>query len=133
MAMFNKQEQVRCIKNQLVLRVQPDEGVSLSFGAKVPGMRMRLEEVAMDFNYGHSFAGASPEAYERLLLDAMLGDPTLFIRSDEVEYAWRIITPLLKAWQSPSPPHLPNYDAGTWGPLEADALIAQTGGKWRRL
>ncbi len=133
MAMFGRIEQMVERANQLVLRVQPDEGVSLSFDAKVPGMRMRLEPVKMDFRYGSSFGGDSPEAYERLLLDAMLGDSTLFIRADEVEYAWKLITPLLEKWPSQPVPDFPNYEAGTWGPAQADAFIAETGHTWRRL
>ncbi len=133
MALFKDAEQVPDEPNMLVLRVQPDEGISLSFDAKVPGMRMRLGQVKMDFRYGSSFGGETPEAYERLLLDAMLGDSTLFIRSDEVEYSWRLIDPLLREWQGTPPPAFPNYEAGTWGPAEADRLFEGTGTGWRRL
>lgn len=133
MAMFKNAEQVPDEPNMLVLRVQPDEGIALSFDAKVPGMRMRLGQVKMDFRYGSSFGGETPEAYERLLLDAMLGDSTLFIRSDEVEYSWRLIDPLLSEWKRSPGPQFPNYDAGTWGPAEADKLFEGTGAKWRRL
>ncbi len=87
--------------NQLVLRIQPNEGASLTFEAKVPGSRRRLQEVRMDFRYGTAFAVPPPEAYERLLLDVMLGDPTLYTRTDEVESAWRFITPILDAWNQP--------------------------------
>jgi glucose-6-phosphate 1-dehydrogenase len=133
MAMFRGAEQVPDEPNMLVLRVQPDEGISLSFDAKVPGMRMRLGQVKMDFRYGSSFGGEAPEAYERLLLDAMLGDSTLFIRSDDVEYSWRLIDPLLAEWQRTPAPEFPNYDAGTWGPAEADRLFQGTNHTWRRL
>jgi glucose-6-phosphate 1-dehydrogenase len=119
--------------NQLVLRIQPNEGASLTFEAKVPGSRRRLQEVRMDFRYGTAFAVPPPEAYERLLLDVMLGDPTLYTRTDEVESAWRFITSILDAWQAPDAPPPVNYVAGSWGPAEADALIARDGARWRRL
>ena len=119
--------------NQLVLRIQPNEGASLTFEAKVPGSRRRLQEVRMDFRYGTAFAVPPPEAYERLLLDVMLGDPTLYTRTDEVESAWRFITSILDAWQQPTAPPPVNYVAGSWGPPEADALIARDGARWRRL
>ncbi|HSW46023.1 MAG TPA: glucose-6-phosphate dehydrogenase [Phycisphaerae bacterium] len=133
MAMFAEMEEVPSTVNQLVLRVQPDEGISLSFQAKVPGMRMRIRPVKMDFRYGTSFGGDSPEAYERLLLDAMLGDATLFISDEEVDYAWRLINPLLESWRQAPPPQFPNYAAGTWGPAEADTLFTTPGYGWRRL
>ena len=119
--------------NQLVLRIQPNEGASLTFEAKIPGSRRRLQEVRMDFRYGTAFASPPPEAYERLLLDVMLGDPTLFTRTDEVESAWRFVNAILDAWEQPGavPPVV--YPAGTWGPPEADALIARDGMAWRRL
>ena len=118
--------------NQLILRIQPNEGASLAFQAKVPGSRRRLQEVRMDFRYGTAFASPPPEAYERLLIDVMLGDPTLFTRTDEVDSAWRFINPILEAWgQGVSPPE--NYKAGTWGPDAADELIERDGSHWRRL
>jgi glucose-6-phosphate 1-dehydrogenase len=120
--------------NQLVLRIQPNEGASLAFEAKIPGSRRRLQEVRMDFRYGTAFAVPPPEAYERLLLDVMLGDPTLFTRTDEVESAWRFITSILEAWQDPQAPPPLTYVAGSWGPdAAADALIAPAGARWRRL
>ncbi len=119
--------------NQLVLRIQPNEGASLTFEAKVPGSRRRLQEVRMDFRYGTAFAVPPPEAYERLLLDAMLGDPTLYTRTDEVESAWRFITAILDAWQQPSAPPPAEYVAGSWGPEAADAFIGADGARWRRL
>jgi len=119
--------------NQLVLRIQPNEGASLTFEAKVPGSRRRLQEVRMDFRYGTAFAVPPPEAYERLLLDVMLGDPTLYTRTDEVESAWRFITAILDAWQQPDAPPPVTYVAGSWGPEAADPLIAAAGARWRRL
>ena len=117
--------------NQLVLRVQPDEGITLRFGAKVPGPSMQLRSVNMDFYYGSSFLVESPDAYERLLLDCMLGDRTLFMRADEVEQAWTFVTPLFEAWARAQPP-FPNYAAGTWGPAAADQLIRRDGRHWHR-
>jgi glucose-6-phosphate 1-dehydrogenase len=119
--------------NQLVLRIQPNEGASLAFEAKIPGSRRRLQEVRMDFRYGTAFAVPPPEAYERLLLDVMLGDPTLFTRTDEVESAWRFITQILEAWDKPDQPCPTTYVAGSWGPEEADELLKPDAAKWRRL
>jgi glucose-6-phosphate 1-dehydrogenase len=119
--------------NQLVLRIQPNEGTSLAFEAKIPGSRRRLQEVRMDFRYGTAFAVPPPEAYERLLLDVMLGDPTLFTRTDEVESAWRFTTQILDAWQKPDAPCPVTYVAGSWGPAEADELLKADGASWRRL
>jgi glucose-6-phosphate 1-dehydrogenase len=117
--------------NQLVLTVQPDEGVSLSLGAKIPGPRMRIRPVNMEFRYGTSFLSESPEAYERLILDAMRGDASLFTREDEVRAFWEICDPILKAW-SAMPGPLPAYAAGSAGPPEADALLGPPA-KWRGL
>jgi glucose-6-phosphate 1-dehydrogenase len=117
----------------LAIRIQPDEGISLRFDAKVPGPTMTLRPVTMDFRYGSTFGGSGPEAYERLILDAMLGDPTLFARADEVSAAWRFITPILEDWAKAPPPHFPNYAAGTWGPPEANELVERDGRAWRRL
>ncbi len=116
--------------NALVLRIQPDEGVSLRFGAKVPGQAFQVRDVLMDMSYGSSFLEEAPEAYERLLLDAMVGDPTLFIRSDEVDLAWQICEPILHAWQD-RPVPLAGYAAGSWGPRQADQLIQRDGRQWR--
>ncbi len=115
----------------LVLRVQPDEGITLRFGAKVPGQTFRVRSVSMDFFYGAAFLEETPEAYERLLLDALLGDQTLFIRSDEVAQAWRIVDPVLEAFEEGDVP-LARYEAGTWGPEEADDLLRRDGRGWRR-
>ncbi|HEY3630169.1 MAG TPA: glucose-6-phosphate dehydrogenase [Jatrophihabitantaceae bacterium] len=115
--------------NQLVIRVQPDEGVTLKFGSKVPGTQMEVRDVAMDFLYGEAFTESSPEAYERLILDVLIGDATLFPRNDEVEASWRVIDPLEEFWAD----SLPNlYRAGEWGPKEADEMLARDGRQWRR-
>jgi glucose-6-phosphate 1-dehydrogenase len=119
--------------NQLVLRIQPNEGASLTFEAKVPGSRRRLQEVRMDFRYGTAFAIPPPEAYERLLLDVMLGDPTLYTRTDEVQSAWRFASAILDAWKQPDAPAPVSYVAGSWGPEAADALIAADAARWRWL
>ena len=120
--------------NVLTMRVHPNEGISLRFEAKMPGPDLRTRTVDMDFSYGSSFGVTSSDAYDRLLIDCMLGDQTLFTRSDEVEEAWRIVTPALMAWEAPSDPALvPQYEAGTWEPAEAELLINRDGRKWRRL
>ena len=120
--------------NVLVIRIQPDEGISLRIQAKLPGAALRIEPVKMDFAYGTSFGKASPEAYERLLLDAMSGDATLFARRDEVEHAWEFVDRIEHAWhEQSSPPPLCAYASGTWGPAEADALLERDGRTWRRM
>ncbi len=117
--------------NTLVLRIQPDEGISLEFGAKVPGEKFHIRSVAMDFSYADAFAGTeAADGYERLIHDAMVGDATLFIRSDEVEQAWRIVDPYLEAWSEPGGALHP-YPAGTWGPHMADLLVERSGDEWR--
>jgi glucose-6-phosphate 1-dehydrogenase len=119
--------------NLLIVNVQPDEGISVRFEAKLPGTRMQLAPVMMNFRYGTAFGGPVPEAYETLLLDAMLGDPTLFARHDFVEASWALITPLHEAWHAENAKALPTYEAGEWGPDEADALMAREGRRWRTL
>jgi len=119
--------------NLLVIRVQPDEGIMLRFGAKVPGLGMDIRAVTMDFTYGSSFSVDSPDAYETLILDALQGDASLFTRADEVEQAWGIVDPIVDAWADEEAPDLPNYDAGTWGPATADELLARDGRRWRRI
>jgi glucose-6-phosphate 1-dehydrogenase len=128
---FRSEGSVGVQPNQLVLTMQPNEGVSLSLGAKIPGSRMRIRPVNMEFLYGTAFMSQSPEAYERLILDAMRGDATLFTRNDEVERQWSIIDPILTTWQEGVPP-MAQYEAGSPGPPEADGLVGE-GRHWRRL
>src|SRR4051812_21207773 len=130
--LFNK-ETITLDENVLVVRIQPDEGISLRMQAKIPGISLRIEPVKMDFHYGTSFGKPSPEAYERLLLDAMSGDATLFARRDEVEEAWAFIDPIEEEWKSQGSKGLYFYSAGSWGPDEADELLARDGRAWRRL
>ncbi|MEP6709042.1 MAG: glucose-6-phosphate dehydrogenase [Verrucomicrobiota bacterium] len=131
--LFNKESQA-LDQNVLVIRIQPDEGISLRMQAKMPGTSFRIEPVKMDFHYGTSFGKASPEAYERLLLDAMSGDATLFARRDEVEQAWAFIDMIEHAWAAKeNAPGLFTHPAGSWGPDEADELLARDGRAWRRL
>jgi glucose-6-phosphate 1-dehydrogenase len=116
----------------LAFRIQPDEGISLSFSTKRPGMNLDLQPVRMDFDYGESFQGRLPEAYERLILDALRGDSTLFMRSDELEAAWEFVTPILEAWAKAPSPDFPNYAAGSWGPRAANELMNHCHGAWRK-
>jgi glucose-6-phosphate 1-dehydrogenase len=117
-------------QNALVIRVQPDEGVTMRFGSKVPGTSMEVRDVTMDFGYGHAFTESSPEAYERLILDVLLGEPSLFPVNAEVEQSWKILDPVLDYWASHGRPE--TYKAGTWGPSSADHMMARTGRVWRR-
>ena len=117
-------------KNALVIRVQPDEGVTIRFGSKVPGTAMEVRDVTMDFGYGHAFTESSPEAYERLILDVLLGDPPLFPRHEEVELSWKILDPITAYWARRGQPE--QYRSGTWGPASADAMMARDGRAWRR-
>ncbi len=116
-------------QNAIVIRVQPDEGITLRFGSKVPGAQMEVRDVTMDFGYGSSFTEASPEAYERLILDVLLGDPPLFPRHEEVESSWRILDPLMRHWAKSGKPEA--YPAGTWGPPSADRMLERDGRTWR--
>jgi glucose-6-phosphate 1-dehydrogenase len=118
-------------QNALVIRIQPDEGITVRFGSKVPGSAMEVRDVNMDFAYGESFTESSPEAYERLLLDVLVGDPPLFPRQQEVELSWRILDPIEEFWASHLKPD--QYAAGTQGPASADELLARDGRVWRRL
>ena len=127
---FDADESRELRPNTLVLRIQPDEGVALRFGAKVPGQAFKVRDVLMDMSYGSAFLEEAPDAYERLLLDAMVGDPTLFIRSDEVDQAWQIVDPIQHAWAERATP-LAGYAAGTWGARQADQLIERDGRQWR--
>jgi glucose-6-phosphate 1-dehydrogenase len=126
---FDATDTVELGANQLVVRVQPDEGVTLRFGSKVPGSAMEVRDVSMDFLYGESFTESSPEAYERLILDVLLGDATLFPRNEEVDASWRVIDQLEAFWAG-KPPE--KYRAGEWGPLAADEMLASDGRVWRR-
>jgi glucose-6-phosphate 1-dehydrogenase len=117
--------------NTLIFRIQPDERISLRLSVKRPGMRLDLHPVEMDFAFQEGFAVPMPEAYERLLLDALRGDPALFMRSDEIEAAWEFVTPILDWWQAHPPEDFPNYAAGTWGPDVAGCLFREPGTRWR--
>jgi glucose-6-phosphate 1-dehydrogenase len=119
--------------NLLAIRIQPDEGIMLRFGAKVPGLGIDVRSVTMDFTYGSAFTVDSPDAYETLILDALLGDASLFTRADEVEEAWSIVDPVIDAWAEEGPPDFPNYESGSWGPEAADHLLARDGRRWRRI
>ncbi|HYH13521.1 MAG TPA: glucose-6-phosphate dehydrogenase [Thermomicrobiales bacterium] len=129
--MFESIGNVDLTPNVITMRIQPDEGIALKFAAKVPGPNTQLRPVRMDFLYGQSFGEAGPDAYERLLLDAMLGDPTLFARRDEVETAWSLMQPVLDGWEELPVPIYP-YESGTWGPSKSDALMQRDNRVWRR-
>jgi len=127
--LFKDQESGGIEPNVLALRIQPDEGISLKMTSKTPGSVVTLQPVVMEFRYGTSFGAEPPEAYERLLLDCMIGDPTLFTRRDEVEAAWQIVDRIIAAWQGPEAPPVHEYEAGTWGPAAAERILE----RWRRL
>jgi len=130
-ALFAADQTATLGENALVIRVQPDEGVTMRFGSKVPGVGMNVRDVTMDFGYGHAFTEASPEAYERLILDVLLGDPPLFPRHEEVELSWKILDPIEEFWaKQPGQPE--QYRPGTWGPDSADKMMAIDGRAWRR-
>jgi glucose-6-phosphate 1-dehydrogenase len=119
--------------NTLKMRIQPDEGIALTFGAKIPGPTTNVKRVEMNFSYAEAFGKSSANGYERLLLDAMLGDGTLFAHRDGVEATWALMTPILEAWARQKPTDFPNYEAGSWGPPAADALIKRDKRKWHKL
>jgi len=117
-------------ENALVIRVQPDEGVTMRFGSKVPGPAMQVRDVTMDFGYGHAFTEDSPEAYERLILDVLLGEPPLFPRQREVELSWEILDPIVSHWEASGQPE--QYGPGSWGPSSSDEMLERDGRSWRR-
>jgi glucose-6-phosphate 1-dehydrogenase len=129
--MFSGLANDRLSGNSIVIRIQPDEGISLRFNSKIPGSAMRMRPVTMDFRYGAAFGGRLVEAYTRLLLDCMLGDPTLYSRGDSLEMAWSLITPIMDGWKSNAQSRVYPYASGTWGPSEADALLQADGRRWR--
>ena len=133
MQVFKRVSPTPVAPNLLIINVQPDEGISVRFEAKLPGTRMQLAPVMMNFRYGTTFGGAVPEAYETLLLDAMLGDSTLFARHDFVEASWALVTPVHEAWAASGGDGPTSYEAGEWGPEAADALMARDGRRWRTL
>ena len=131
--MFSLPEGQDVEPNTLAIRIQPKEAIALRFGVKVPGVQVRLASVDMDFDYCDAFGADTHEAYETLLLDCMLGEATLFTRSDEAEAAWTIVDPVIAAWAAKPPEHFPNYAAGSWGPAVADEFIGRIGERWREL
>lgn len=133
LALFGQRNLAGEAPNVLVIRIQPNEGITLFLGAKVPGNAMRIEPVEMRFNYAEAFGGEPPEAYERLLLDCLMGDATLFTRSDEVEEAWRLTQGIIDAWEGQDFQNLPVYEAGTQGPHGADDFIQDEGRQWRKI
>jgi glucose-6-phosphate 1-dehydrogenase len=120
----------RLSRNHLVLHIQPDEGITMRFGAKIPGPILKIGAVDMNFDYEDYFGNTPSTGYERLLHDCMVGDATLFQRADQVEAAWSVVAPVQAAWNSGPPPAFPNYKAGTWGPKEADEMLARDGREW---
>ena len=118
--------------NVLVVRIQPDEGISLTFEVKPPGPDICVSPLSLDFNYEEGFGSAPPEAYETLLEDCIEGDSTLFTRHDWVESAWSLMDPIIQAWRRTAPKDFPNYEAGSWGPKEADEFMQRDGRRWRR-
>jgi glucose-6-phosphate 1-dehydrogenase len=131
--LFRKTKIADLQTNRLVIHIQPDEGISLRFGAKIPGPVMQLGLVNMEFDYARDFGRSHSTGYERLLYDCMIGDATLFQRADMVEAGWRVIQPILDVWSAVPAKQFPNYAAGTWGPSEADALLARDGRAWRKI
>jgi glucose-6-phosphate 1-dehydrogenase len=129
-ALFRGTSVEKLSANRLVINVQPDEGIRLHFGAKIPGEVMRIGTVEMDFNYAEHFGTEPATGYERLLYDAVQGDQTLFQRADQVEAGWSVVQPVLDVWQALPPRNFPNYAAGSWGPREADLLLERDGRRW---
>ncbi len=131
--LFNYKPEVPLEPTVLTIKVQPEEGLSMRIACKLPGPKVRIYPVKMEFNYASSFGVTSPEAYERLILDVLAGDATLFMRRDAVEAAWQWVMPILDSWNKDRALHLPEYQCGTWGPVEADRLMEQDERVWRTL
>jgi len=131
--LFNSNPDMQLEPTVLSVRVQPEEGLAMRIASKLPGPKIRIYPVKMEFNYASGFGASSPEAYERLILDVMAGDATLFMRRDQVEAAWQFVTPVLERWEKVGVRDLPEYQCGTWGPVEADRLIEPDGRFWRSL
>ena len=129
--LFNTRQDRQLEPNVLTIRIQPNEGYALKMSSKVPGPQVDVEPVLMDFTYSEGFGGTSPEAYERLLLDVMVGDATLFMRRDQVEASWKFIAPILDRWAALGDVAIPRYSAGSWGPDAADTLTVARNVKWR--
>ena len=130
--LFSGDAQFDTIPNSLVIQVQPDEGMTLIANSKVPGLETRMQPVKLHFRYATTFGSNTPEAYERLIVDAIVGDSTLFIRGDETEASWKLVTPLLQYWEEQGNEGLASYAAGSWGPKAADNLLGQHGHLWRQ-
>ena len=131
--LFRKTPVERLTPNELVIRIQPDEGISLRFGAKIPGPLVRLGAVKMNFHYNDYFGSTPSTGYERLLYDCMVGDATLFQRADMVEAGWSVVAPIIDVWKALPPRRFPNYAAGSWGPKEAHDLLEREGREWRQI
>jgi len=131
-SLFAESERFLIAANTLTFQIQPDEGMSMVLNAKIPGLETRTQPVKMDFRYATTFGSNTPEAYERLVLDAMIGDGTLFIRGDEAETSWKLYTPVLDYWRSKGRDGMEEYPAGSWGPRGAETLIAARGHAWRQ-
>ena len=130
--LFSEGDKFDLAQNTMVIRIQPDEGVTLVMNSKVPGLETRTQPVKMHFRYATTFGSNTPEAYERLILDAMIGDSTLFIRGDETEASWKLVTPILEHWQASGADGLNDYAAGSWGPVESEQMLQENGHQWRR-
>jgi glucose-6-phosphate 1-dehydrogenase len=130
--LFSEGKKFDVAANTMVISIQPDEGVTLVMNSKIPGLETRTQPVKMHFRYATTFGSNTPEAYERLILDAMVGDSTLFIRGDETEASWKLITPILDHWNEQGEKGLATYAAGSWGPRESEELLASNGHEWRR-
>ena len=130
--LFSDDDKFNIAPNTMVIRIQPDEGVTMVMNSKVPGLETRTQPVKMHFRYATTFGSNTPEAYERLILDAMVGDSTLFIRGDETEASWKLVTPVLEHWKQSGVKGLEEYAAGSWGPEASERMLQERGHQWRK-